>query len=131
MIIQFFISPKIPCTSVWKNSPLQCQIHDFFWQVGTFFSLENFENVSFWISRKCLSGVFLVHFLQFISTFLLVVKLVAFVFSYNMSNIDLVLKGQKIFFRSFLVRLGENLLEFYLLLIALLFFDGKNKQIKF
>ena len=36
--------------------------------------------------------------------------LVVFLFAYIMSNIDLVLKGQKFLFQSFLVRLRENLL---------------------
>lgn len=39
-----------------------------------------------------------------------------------MSNIAIVLKGQKIFFLIFMVRLGENVLECYLLLIGLFFF---------
>ena len=46
------------------------------------------------------------------------------------SNIALILKGQKILFLSFLVKLGEKFLEFYLLLIGLLFLDGKDTQTK-
>ena len=46
------------------------------------------------------------------------------------SNIALILKEQKILFLSFLVRLGETFLEFYLLLIGLLFLDGKGTQTK-
>ena len=42
-----------------------------------------------------------------------------------------ILKGQKILFWRFLVRLAENFLEFYLLLIGLFFLDGKDKQVKF
>ena len=44
-----------------------------------------------------------------------------------MSNIALVPKEQKIFFESYLVRLEENFLEFYLLLVGLFFLDGKDK----
>ena len=47
-----------------------------------------------------------------------------------MSNIAHILKGQKILFWSFLFRLGENFLEFYLLLIVLFFLNGKDKQKK-
>ena len=144
VIIQFFIHPHFPKFSAplsGKIPPSSAKSMIFFGKSVLFLVQylpetppwlergENFENVSFWISGKCLSGVFLVHFLHFISAFF-VMKLVAFVFSYNMSNIDLVFKEHKIFFRSFLVRLGENFLEFYLILIVL-FFDGKNKQIKF
>ena len=50
--------------------------------------------------------------------------------AYIMSIIALVLRGQKILFQSFTVRLGENL-EFYLLLISLFFLNRKDKQIKF
>ena len=48
-----------------------------------------------------------------------------------MSNIAVILQGQKILFRSFLVRLGENVMEFYLLLIGLFFLNRNDKQIKF
>ena len=41
------------------------------------------------------------------------------------SNVALVLKGQKILFQSFLFRLGENL-ESYLFLLALFFLDEKR-----
>ena len=51
--------------------------------------------------------------------------------AYIMFNIAFVLKGQKILFQSFLKKLGENVLEFYLLLIDLLLLTGKDKQIKF
>ena len=71
----------------------------------------NFEYLFFWISGNCLSGVFLVHFLRVISAIFFVIKLVVFVLSYVMSSIALVFKGQKILFRSFLVRLGENFLK--------------------
>ena len=47
-----------------------------------------------------------------------------------MPNIALVLKGQKILFQTFLVKLGENFLEFYLLLIGLFYLNKKDKQIK-
>ena len=51
--------------------------------------------------------------------------------AYIMFNIAFVLKGQKILFQSFLKKLGENVLEFYLLLIDLLLLTGKDEQIKF
>ena len=63
------------------------------------------------------SGVFLVHFLHVIFAIFFVIKLVFFVVACIMSNIILVLKGQKIVFRIFLVRSGEDFLEFYQLLI--------------
>ena len=44
------------------------------------------------------------------------------------SNEAVVLKGHKILFQSFLVRSGEKVLEFYLLLIGLFFLKGKDKQ---
>ena len=46
-----------------------------------------------------------------------------------MSNIALILKGQKILFRNFLVTLGENFLEFYLLLSGLFFLNRKDNKI--
>ena len=68
--------------------------------------------------------VFLLHFLHTISAVFFVIKLVIFVLAYFMSNIALVLKGQKILFWSLLVRLGENFLH----LIGLFFLYGKDKQ---
>ena len=46
-----------------------------------------------------------------------------------MSNIALILKGQKILFQNFLVTLGENFLEFYLLLSGLFFLNRKDNKI--
>ena len=54
-------------------------------------------------------------------------QLVAFVFAYLISNIALALKEEEIFFQS----LAENLLEFYLLLSGIYFFDRIDKQIQF
>ena len=51
--------------------------------------------------------------------------------AYIISNIVLVLKGQKVLLQSFLVRLSENFLEFYLLFIGLFFLNGKDQQTKF
>ena len=65
-----------------------------------------------------------------ISAIFLVFILIVFVLAYIMSNIAHILKGQKILFWSFLFRLGENFLEFYLLLIVLFFLNGKDKQKK-
>ena len=48
----------------------------------------------------------------------------------TLSKIALVLKGQEILIQNFLVRLGENL-EFYLLLIGLFFLDRRDKEIQF
>ena len=56
-----------------------------------------------------------------------VIKLVVFVLPYIMSNITFVLKRQKVLFLVFSGMLGENLLGFYLVLIGLLFLDGKDK----
>ena len=83
------------------------------------------------MSWNGLSGVFLVHFLHVISAIFFVIKLVIFVVAYIVSNIALVLKVQETFFKSFLVRFGKSLLEFYLLLVGLLFLDQKGKQIRF
>ena len=65
-----------------------------------------------------------------ISAIFLVFILIVFVLAYIMSNIAHILKGQKILFWSFLFRLGENFLEFYVLLIVLFFLNGKDKQKK-
>ena len=65
-----------------------------------------------------------------ISAIFLVFILIVFLLAYIMSNIAHILKGQKILFWSFLFRLGENFLEFYLLLIVLFFLNGKDKQKK-
>ena len=65
-----------------------------------------------------------------ISAIFLVFILIVFVLAYIMSNIAHILKGEKILFWSFLFRLGENFLEFYLLLIVLFFLNGKDKQKK-
>ena len=65
-----------------------------------------------------------------ISAIFLVFILIVFVLAYIMSNIAHILKGQKILFWSFLFRLGENFLEFYLLLIVLFFLNRKDKQKK-
>ena len=46
-----------------------------------------------------------------------------------MSNIALILKGQKILFRNFVVTLGENFLEFYLLVSGLFFLNRKDNKI--
>ena len=56
-----------------------------------------------------------------------VIKLVVFMLAYIMSNIALVLKGQKNLSLSYLVRLGENFVGFYLLLIGLFFLEEKDK----
>ena len=77
----------------------------------------------FWISGNRLYGVFLVHFLYVISAVFFVIKFV-FVFAYIIYNIAIVLKGQKILFKSFPVRLAEISWDFT-------FLDGKDKQIKF
>ena len=53
---------------------------------------------------------------------------VVFMLGYIKANIALILKWQKIVFQSFLVRLEENFLEFYLLLTGLFFLDGKDRQ---
>ena len=87
---------------------------------------ENFENLPSWINGNCLSGVFLVQLLHFMSEVLFVIKLIVFVLAYIMSNIALVHITQKILLQNFLIRLGENLLEFYLLSIGLLFLDRKD-----
>ena len=47
----------------------------------------------------------------------------------TISNIALVIKGLKILIHGFLVRLGENFLRFFLLLIGSIFLGGKHKQI--
>ena len=65
-----------------------------------------------------------------ISAIFLVFILIVFLLAYIMSNIAHILKGQKILFWSFLFRLGENFLEFYVLLIVLFFLNGKDKQKK-
>ena len=83
------------------------------------------------INGSCFSGVFLVYFQQVISAIFFVTKLVILMLAYIMSNTVLIFKGQKILFQSFLVELGENLLEFYLLVISLFLLDGKEKQINF
>ena len=70
--------------------------------------------MSFWISRSSLLES--VHFLYIISVVFtssllsFFIIMLVFLFAYIMSNIDLVLKGQKFLFQSFLVRLRENLL---------------------
>ena len=66
-------------------------------------------------------------FLHIITAIFFVIKLVVFMRAYSMSNIALVLKGQTVLFQSFLVRLGETFLVFYLLLIGLFFLGGKDK----
>ena len=81
------------------------------------------------ISKIYLSGVF-IHLFHVISAVFFVIKLVVFVLAYIMFNIALIFKRQKILFRSFQVRLRENL-EFYLLLISSVFLDGKHRQINF
>ena len=68
----------------------------------------NFKCLPFCITGNCLSGVPLVHFLLVISAVFFVIKLVVFMLAYIMSIIVLVLKGQKILFQSFTVRLGER-----------------------
>ena len=83
--------------------------------------VENFENLPIWISGNCFCEVFLVHVLHDISAVFFVIKLVVLVLAYIMSNRALVLKVQKILFQSFLIRLGENFLKFYLPLIRLFF----------
>ena len=40
-------------------------------------------------------------------------------------------KNRRPFLQSFLVKLGENVFEFYSALIGIFFVDGKVKQIKF
>ena len=70
------------------------------------------------------------HFLRVISAMFFIIKLVVFMHANVMPNIALVLKGQKILFQTFLVKLGENFLEFYLLLIGLFYLNKKDKQIK-
>ena len=70
------------------------------------------------------------HFLCIISAMFFIIKLVVFMLANVMPNIALVLKGQKILFQTFLVTLGENFLEFYLLLIGLFYLNKKDKQIK-
>ena len=99
---------------------------------------KNYGNLSFWVSKNCLSGVFLVHFLHVISGVFLVhflhvisaiyfvIKLVVLMHAYIMLNIALLLKGKKILFQSFLVRLEENFLEFCLILIGLFFLSMKK-----
>ena len=94
--------------------------------VGT---LVKILKISFRITGNCLFGVFLVHIFHLSSLIyychlccLFIIKLVVFVLAYSMFNKTLVLKGQKILFWSFLVRLGENFLKFYFLLIGLFFF---------
>ena len=118
---------------------MQCCIRDFFWVIWYFvqFSIslwchhgwyqgENFENLPFWISGNSLFDAFLVHILHVISA-VSFIKLVVLVLAEIMSNKALILKGQKILFQSFLIRLGENFLEFYLLL---LFFRRKTQRNK-
>ena len=92
-------------------------------------SLRCHHGIEVKISKIYLSGVF-VHLLHVIFAVFFVIKLLVFVLAYIMFNIALIFKGQKTLFRSFLVRLRENL-EFYLLLISLFFLDGKYRQINF
>ena len=70
---------------------------------------------------------FLESFFLHITAIFFVIKLVVFMLAYSMSNIALVLKEQTVLFQSFLVRLGETFLVFYLLLIGLFFLGGKDK----
>ena len=70
---------------------------------------------------------FLESFFLHITAIFFVIKLVVFMLAYSMSNIALVLKEQTVLFQSFLVRLGETFLVFYLLLIGLFFLGGKGK----
>ena len=65
------------------------------------------------------------HFLHVIFAIFFVIKL--FFCAYIMSYIALVLKEQKLLFRSFLVRLAENFMGFYFLLMFLFFLDEKCK----
>ena len=79
------------------------------------------ENLPFWISGNCLSGVFLV-LLQVISAVFFVIKLVVFklvVPAYIMSSIALVLEEQEILFRSF------SVFNWFM------FLNGKDEQIAF
>ena len=91
---------------------------------------ENFKNFHFWFRGNCLSRVFLVP-LHVISAVFFVIKLVVFVFAYIMHSINLVLRGQEILFRNFLVRSRINFFELEFLLIGLIFLNGKDKQIIF
>ena len=107
---------------------VQYRIQDFFGRTGSLFGL-----ISPWVATRAgtevktskirLSGLkgiaFLESFLSplahllYTSLRLFVIKLVAFVFAFIVSNIIVVLsKGQKIVFRSFLVRLVENFKKF-------------------
>ena len=70
---------------------------------------------------------FLESFFLHITAIFFVIKLIVFMLAYSMSNIALVLKEQTVLFQSFLVRLGETFLVFYLLLIGLFFLGGKDK----
>ena len=70
---------------------------------------------------------FLESFFLHITAIFFVIKLIVFMLAYSMSNIALVLKEQTVLFQSFLVRLGETFLVFYLLLIGLFFLGGKGK----
>ena len=76
------------------------------------------------ILKTCLSGLAEIAFLP--SFFF--IRLVVLVHAYIMSKIAFILKGQKVLFHSFLVRLGENLMEN---LISLFFLNRKDQQIKF
>ena len=126
------------------KSPNQCRIQDFSGQACSLFCLASpwgaaMVDTEVKISKICLSsinvsffsGVFLVYFQQVISAIFFVTKLVILMLAYIMSNTVLIFRGQKILFQSFLVELGENLLEFYLLVISLFLLDGKEKQINF
>ena len=111
-----FLSELVLCSSlVWLPSS---------WN---FAKLKNWKlkNLPFWISRNCLSEVFLVQEACHLCH-LFCYHVFCFRASFVISNISLILKGQKILFLSFLVRLGETFLESYLLLIGLFFLDGRH-----
>ena len=67
------------------------------------------------LAEKGHAWVFLVQLLHVTSAIIFVIKLAVFMPAYIMWNTALILKGYKTLLQSFLVRLGENVLEFYLL----------------
>ena len=108
-----FKTPQLIIFEVWRSH--QCCIQDF---------LREEKGGD---SGKCLSGAFLVDFLDVIPV-IFFYRISCF-YSNIISDIALVLKGQKILFWSSLVRLEENFVGFCLLLIGLFFPNGKDKLV--
>ena len=102
----------------------QCCIQDFFGRAGSLFKLVSPWDATMGDTEVNFSKIYLsrLAIIIFLEPFLYIsctpslpsILLSSYLFSYN---IALILKRQKILFRSFLVRLGENVMEFYLLFI--------------